>query len=369
MRGVAARYLNTYGIKVSPSSREETHLGCTASVMDARFHTPLAISAEAQPLLITMVDAEEAFDWTRPFDPAAQDVSSMAAQHLAHRIFERHDVKPLYLVDYPVAIQDAGRAPLRELMRSGLAEMGAQMHPWVTPPFLEEVNHRNSYAGNLPVELELAKTRRLTEALGEAFGEHPLIYRTGRFGAGRRTADILKQLGYVADSSITPCWPAKGIAGSWITSAQPFWTDRECSLLEIPVSAALVGRLAGTRAEHLAPIMFGQTANRLHLTGALSHLGLVERIRLSPEGMTIDEAKRLVRHMIANGHRSFVLTYHSPSLAPGNTPYVRDGEQLARFLDWLDEFYTFFHEEIGGRSGSWRELRFPMPEVRTIAAQ
>ena len=114
-----------------------------------------------------------------------------------------------------------GRAPLRELLQSGLCEVGAQLHPWMTPPFTEEVGEANSYAGNLPVALEFEKARRLTEALAEAFGAAPRLYRTGRFGAGPRTADILKRLGYLADSSITPCWPPEG----WLF--QPPWPPGE----------------------------------------------------------------------------------------------------------------------------------------------
>jgi len=313
------------------------------------------------------VDAEEAFDWSRPFERGARDVSSMAAQHRAHRVFERHGVVPLYLADYPVVMQDAGRAPLREWLAAGQCDIGAQMHPWVTPPFDEAVGEHNSYAGNLPVALELAKAQRLTEALGDAFGEAPRIWRTGRFGAGLRTADILKSLGYLADSSVVPCWPAEGMAVPPARTSRPHWLDRERSLLEIPVSAALVGRLANGRLRHLAPGLFSPGLAPLRLAGALARLGLLERIRLSPEGMTIAEAKRLTRHMLAQGHRVFVLTYHSPSLVAGNTPYVRDAAALDRFLAWLDEFYNFFREEAGGRVGRWQDVR-GVP-VRANAAQ
>jgi glycosyltransferase involved in cell wall biosynthesis len=363
MRGVAERYLAVYGLPAPPAPPEETRLGNDASVFDQRFHAP-AQPGDQMPLLVTMVDAEEAFDWSGPFRRDAPDVSSMSAQVLAHRVFERHGVVPLYLVDHPVATQDAGRAPLRELLRSGACEIGAQMHPWVTPPFTEDLGEHNSYAGNLPVDLELAKARMLTDTLAEAFGEAPRIYRTGRFGAGPRTADILKSLGYLADSSVTPFWPALGLRaavgglrGNWALSAQPYWADRDRTLMEIPVSAALVGRLSCDRSIRAAPLLFGRLGHRLRMGGVLARLGLLERIRLSPEGMTVAEAKRLVRHMLAAGHRTFVLTYHSPSLAPGNTPYVRNAAQLDGFLRWLDEFYAFFREEAGGRFGSWRDVR------------
>ena len=43
----------------------------------------------------------------------------MRSQHLAHRIFERYGVIPTYMVDHPVASQDEGRAPLKELLQGG----------------------------------------------------------------------------------------------------------------------------------------------------------------------------------------------------------------------------------------------------------
>ena len=233
------------------------------------------------------------------------------------------------------------------------------MHPWVTPPFEELVCDHNSYAGNLPPRLELEKARRLTDLLGEAFGERPLIYRTGRFGVGPRTADVLRHLGYLADTSVMPGWQPdrKGHWGHWGLTPRPYWCDRERTLMEIPVTGALVGRLARRHGARVAGLAFHPTARRMGLTGTLSHLGLLERIRLSPEGMTLDEGKRLVRTLLADGHRTFVLTYHSPSLAPGNTPYVSSEPERDRFLDWLDGFYSFFREEVGGRPASWREVR------------
>ncbi|HEY8609793.1 MAG TPA: glycosyltransferase, partial [Roseomonas sp.] len=387
MRTVARRYLELYGLpapdaapealpdpaalaapavlsgvggREPAATEEETGLGSSAAILDRRFHTPVALRPDRQPLLMTTVDAEEAFDWSRPFSRSARDVTSMGVQQLAHRVFERHGVVPVYLTDYPVAAQDAGRAPLRELLQSGLCEVGAQMHPWVTPPFDEVVSDHNSFAGNLPVALELEKARRLTGALEDAFGEAPLIYRTGRFGVGPRTGDVLKSLGYLVDTSVAPCWQPVGGGrwGSWGLSARPYWVDRDRSLMEIPVTSGLVGHLARRHGERLAPAVFNPRMVKIGLPGVLSKLGLLERIRLSPEGMTLDEAKRLVRYMLAHGQRVFLLTYHSPSLAPGNTPYVRTAEDRDRFLAWLDAFYTFFAEELGGRFGSWRDVRF-----------
>lgn len=328
------------------------------SILDRRFHIQTDASRLAQPMLVTTVDAEEDFDWTRPFSRASTDVTSMRSQHIVHRVFERYGVVPTYMVDHPVASQDEGRAPLKELLEGGACEIGAQLHPWITPPFIEDVSLHNSYPGNLPPALEFAKIQALTGELEAAFGVTPRIFRAGRYGVGPHTGDILRHFGYQADSSVVPCWSFRDQGGPdfRLLSANPYWIDSQRSILELPVSAAVVGRASALPVQTRMHL-FGRTSERVGLPSVLSHLGLLERIKLTPEGMVIAEAKRLVRHMIATGHRVFVLTYHSPSLEPGNTPYVRTPEDLATFLRWLEELYDFFTTEIGGRCVSWREVR------------
>ena len=332
--------------------------GFKASIIDRTFHTPAREERLQQPLLVTTIDAEEDFDWARPFSLASTDVTSMRSQHLAHRVFERYGVVPTYMVDHPVASQDEGRAPLLELLQGGHCEIGSQLHPWVTPPFIERVSQRNSYQGNLPVALEFAKIQTLTGELEASFGVTPRIFRAGRYGVGPNTGNILQHFGYEVDTSVVPTWNFAGQGGPdfRLFNANAYWFDRDRRMLELPPSAAVVGRAAGLP-PWLTSQAFGRASETLHLPSIMARLGLLERIKLTPEGIQIEEAKRLVRHMKATGHRVFVLTYHSPSLEPGNTPYVRTREQLAGFLRWLDEFYDFFTTEIGGACASWRDVR------------
>lgn len=336
-----------------------------ASILDRMFHTPANEQQLERPLLITTVDAEEDFDWTRPFSRGATDVTSMRSQHLAHRIFERYGVVPTYMVDHPVASQEEGRAPLRELVQSGVCEIGAQLHPWVTPPFVEYVSAHNSYQGNLPPALEFAKIKVLTEELSQVFGQAPRIFRAGRYGVGPNTGSVLGHLGYEADSSVVPCWnfAAQGGPDFRAIAATPYWIDAARRIIELPVTAAIVGHAAGLPLA-MRDLLFSRYSEASGLPSIMSRLRLIERIKLTPEGITIQEAKRLVKHMVANGQKVFVLTYHSPSLEPGNTPYVRSDEDLAKFLRWLDEFYDFFTREVGGSCASWRDVRLALAEDR-----
>jgi glycosyltransferase involved in cell wall biosynthesis len=366
---VARKYLDIYQVprggirrEVAPSKSEWEvlrELGCGASVCDRRLHTRVHFGAATPPLIVTLVDAEETFDWSRePFSRTSSDVRSMSQQFLAHRIFDRYGVVPTYMVDYPVATQSDGREPLRELLADRRCGIGAQLHAWVTPPLTEKLTPRNSYPGNLPVALEYQKLDALTKAIEDGVGVRPRIYRAGRFGAGPRTGDILRHLGYLADSSVMPGWSfvRQGGPDFMALGAEPYWIDPERTILELPSSVGFVGRLGGA-GEALRRVLFSRLSERLYGPALMARLGLLERIRLTPEGILIEEAKRLVRYMLARGHRVFVLTYHTPSLSPGCTPYVRTQEDLVRFLAWLDEFYAFFIDELHGVPATWHEIR------------
>jgi glycosyltransferase involved in cell wall biosynthesis len=383
---VARRYLRIYGLADSAETpapatgddvlAEVRQIPASSSVLNPRFHVPADIGRIRQPLLLTIIDAEEAFDWNQPFTRAATDVSSMTRQGPAHRIFERFGVIPTYMVDYPVVSHDDGRIPLLEMLRSGRCDIGTQLHPWVSPPFLEDVTNRNSYPGNLSLALEFEKLWRLTDAIEAAFDLRPRIYRAGRYGIGPRTGDLLRHLGYLADTSVMSGWDFTDQGGPDYTriSTTPYWIDDDRTVLEIPCTAAIVGGL-GQPPEALRRAVFAGPSERVGLPSLTAHLRLLERIKLTPEGITVPEAKRLIRHMLANGQKVFVLTYHTPSLVPGNTPYVRNQRDLDRLLGWLEEVYAFFTTEVGGRCVRWHEVRdalldvpAPTPQLATADA-
>jgi hypothetical protein len=302
-----------------------------------------------RPRLLVIVDAEEEFDWSAPFQRENCRVSSISSQKLAHTIFDRYGVKPTYLVDYPVANQELGYRPLRDLYEAGRCGIGAQLHSWVTPPFEEEVSDRNSFANNLSPDLERRKIHELTEKIVESFALHPTIYRAGRFGAGPATSTILDQLQYEIDCSVYPGPSSTAAAPSFLGApSHPFWLTVHRSILELPVTVSSVGLIRGMRQSALWNIE-STVGRALKIPAVLSRLGLLERIRLTPEGTTIEEAKRLTKTMIHDGYRIFVLSYHSPSLVPGNTPYVRDQAELKRFLEWIENYLEYFVAELAGR--------------------
>jgi hypothetical protein len=86
----------------------------------------------------------------------------------------------------------------------------------------------------------------------------------------------------------------------------------------------------------------------LHLPGVFARLGLMNRVNLTPEGVTLKEAKALTRHLLDKGQRVFAMSFHSTSLTPGSTPYVKTDADRDALYRWLEEYFAFFAGEIGG---------------------
>lgn len=289
-----------------------------------------------QRVLLT-VDTEEEFDWSGPFRREGHGLSHVAALPRFQAFCERRGAHPVYLVDWPV-VEDARAVEIiADAVRRGTAEVGVQLHPWVNPPFEEEVGVRNSFAGNLPPALEAAKFMALRDRIENAFGTAPLIYRAGRYGLGPNTAGLLKRAGIRIDTSVRPLFDYSHEGGPDYSHhpLAPYWADGAMRLLELPVTSVYAGPLA----------RFGPTIHRAQrraprLFAGFSRLGLLERIALTPEGVSAEESLRGLDLVLARGLPVVVLSFHSPSLAPGHTPYVRSEGEVETLYGWFEAIYA-----------------------------
>jgi hypothetical protein len=92
-----------------------------------------------------------------------------------------------------------------------------------------------------------------------------------------------------------------------------------------------------------------------HGIGVAARLGLLSRVALTPEDMPLEEAREAVRVAVGEGLRLLNFAFHSPSVEPGHTPYVRTQADLAAFLHWWDEILALL-ERLGVRSASVDEI-------------
>ncbi|MFN3818925.1 polysaccharide deacetylase family protein [Blastomonas sp.] len=282
-----------------------------------------------QRYLVT-IDVEEEFDWTRPIRREGYSLDAIGAIGEFQKLCEQYGVTPLYLVDWPIISDPRGREIYGALVREGRAEVGIQLHPWVNPPFDEEVTQRNSYAGNLPPELERAKFLALRDAITEATGKQPIVYRAGRYGIGPQTLNLLREAGVRFDTSVRTNFDYSKSEGPDFSHypLEPYWLDRGRGIVELPVTSVYWGLLR--RQATVFPL-----AQMAGLTKSLMARGrLLERISLTPEGISVTEAIRGIDIALDDGLPILNFSFHSPSLRPGHTPYVRDQAGVEAFFSW-----------------------------------
>jgi hypothetical protein len=294
------------------------------------------LTALGSPRFVLTVDTEEEFDWNAPFARTGYGTEHLKSVPRFQALCEEHGIKPSYLVDFPITEDPFGVELLGGYADAGRAEIGVQLHPWVNPPFDEEVSVYNSYACNLPEALERAKLSHLHEAIVRRFGVKPDAYRAGRYGAGPHTAKILADLGIAIDSSVRSRFNYADQGGPDYTHhpVNPYWIERG-TLLELPVTTVFGGamRSAGN-------VVFGEWFGSQAARSVLARSNMLERIALTPEGIPIDKALEGVDLALAEGVRIINLSFHSPSLAVGHTPYVRDGAQLDQLYGWFEGVFA-----------------------------
>ena len=302
----------------------------------------LDLSALGTPRFVLTVDTEEEFDWTKPFVRDGYGTSHLKSLPRFQSLCSDHNVVPCYLVDFPITEDGFGVDLLAGYAHSGLAEIGVQLHPWVNPPFDEDLSAFNSYACNLPESLERAKLSCLHAAIVGRFDVRPDAYRAGRYGAGHNTAQILTDLGIAIDTSVRSrfSYAAQGGPDYTYHPVNPYWINRG-NVLELPLTTVFGGamRSAGN-------VVFGRWFNSHAARSALARSGMVERIALTPEGISLPKALEGIDLAIAEGVKVINLSFHSPSLAVGHTPYVRDEGQLQQLYDWFAG--VFAHLEAAG---------------------
>ncbi len=121
------------------------------------------------------------------------------------RIFAAHRARPTYLLTTEV-MNDSESVDVLHRLEDG--ELGTHLHGEHVPPEARVPDPAGAQSWDFsccyPERLERAKLVSLTDQFRDRFGRAPLSYRAGRYAASGRTAAILSELGYVAETSVTP---------------------------------------------------------------------------------------------------------------------------------------------------------------------
>ena len=304
-------------------------LNATSAAISSRVPRP-DLSALNEVRFVLTVDTEEEFDWTSPFTRDQHGTTHVSGIPRFQELCNEFGVSPCYLVDYPIAQDSRAVELLAGYSAARRAEIGVQLHPWVNPPFAEDISVHNSFACNLPPELEREKLTNLHTAIVRNMGVQPDVYRAGRYGAGPTTPAILADLGIAIDSSVRARFDYSAHGGPDYSQhpVLPYWLI-ENKVLELPLTTIFSGSLRTAGDAAFGRWFASDTARAL-----LARSKMIERLPLTPEGIPLDDALHAIDLALDDGLPILNLSFHSPSLAPGHTPYVRTADDLEAFYIW-----------------------------------
>lgn len=312
-------------------NRGMADLGSERLDMPPPLHARIVLPADFGRRFAIFADAEEEFDWNGPFRREAVATSALATLPEANARLVAAGCIPTHMVDWPIVDGTATAAIMQAMVQNDQCDIGTQLHPWVNPPFDEEICDHNSYLGNLPIELQQAKLFALTDRIEQVFGTRPTAYRAGRYGIGPHTADLLVEAGYRLDVSVRSLFDYRHQGGPNFAH-HPIWPYRVSDTLnELPLTAAFTGKL-----RRFPNIYDGA------IGGLLARTGIIGRVPLTPEGVPLADALDAIRCLLDDDHRIFSLSFHTPSVVPGHTPYVRDAADLRLFWQWWDGVFDLF---------------------------
>ena len=304
--------------------------------------------------LIVTVDTEEEGLWSGEFRSRAT-VKNISQAPLFQRICNRYGIRPTYVVTTPVVRDTEASNTLNVFFQEGQCEVGTHVHPWNSPPITEFDSQRKySYMCNLPSEVQYEKLANLTEEIENAFGHRPVSFRAGRYGIGSSTIALLSRLGYTVDSSVLPLvnYASQGGPDFRLANCLPYFPSETdllsngptASLLEVPVTSGfthkyfeIAGGLKGFASQ--------SPWRQLKAVGILDRLGIASQVKLSPEQASLKQMKKLSLSVLARGVSVLVLMFHSSSLLPGCSPYVKSQNELDAFLKRIDDYFSFAIED------------------------
>ena len=292
--------------------------------------------------LVITIDTEE--DNWATYSATDNPVSNIEKLIPLQQMFDRYQVKPTYLISYPVATDPQAVEILKSFLSAGKCEIGMHCHPWNTPPFEEEINDINSMLCNLPAELVHKKLITLHQTICENFEIVPVSFRSGRWGFSSAVASSLVSLGYKVDTSVSPfidwCEYHGPDYSGFPLHPYRFHPDdiavssHNGSLLEVPATVGFFQKNFH-RCQQITKACENLLGKILRVKGILDRMGLVNKHWLSPELSDAISMVKLARRMELNGYPCINMSFHSNSLLPGCSPFVRTAKEEEIFLKRL----------------------------------
>lgn len=301
------------------------------------------------PVVLT-IDTEADNAWEDRLNPSVANVRELRR---LQTLLAKYGAKATCLITHRVAEDAEATEVLQELVDIGGAEIGAHLHPWESPPFMESGVDRqySAFPHEIPVEMFEQKLRSLVRTIARRF-DSPTSYRAGRWGLVAEHIPALESSGFRVDTSVTPLmdWRGKtGIPRSLqerggvdyrFAPQHPYHPDYrdvaregDAKLLEIPVSVAFTRPTPRfvREAYGLLPAI---------LRRGLEKCELLRPVWAWPSLASEDQLLRMLKNVLHAGTDVVNIAFHSSELMVGGSPRSRMEADVDETLGRLESMLS-----------------------------
>ncbi len=306
---------------------------------------------------IISIDTEGDNQWDYGSELTAENIKFVPR---FQKLCERYRVRPVYLVTSEICSNRYAKEIFSDYWQEETAEIGAHLHLWTTPPFLDTDGYRfndsnHGFANELTDDLLNAKLGNLTEEIHASFGKRPVSFRSGRYGFNEDVARVLVDNGYLIDSSVTPLLSWSGYKGIPGGAGGPDFVDRNPfpstydfpngSLLEIPVSI-LSTKFPLNKYDFLSRSFFRNVDHNLILKAFRKLFFRDQPLWFRPNPwMTMGHFKELIKEAERINLPYIVMMFHSSELMPGCSIYRPDSNSVEKLYELLENFFIMLQNK------------------------
>lgn len=281
--------------------------------------------------IIVTVDTEGDNLWDWKLD---KTIETKNADYLApfQDLCEKYKFYPVYLTDYEMAMSEQFVEFAKEKLERNYCEIGMHLHAWYSPPEYKLDNAKyngNPYIVEYPQAEIYAKHLFLKNLLIEKFRVVPVSYRSGRWATNNCLFDVLEELGFLVDCSVTPgvyhkaCGATIAHANNYEKKDNKTFRIRK-NLIEVPMTTICVRTIQGDN-------IIKKFANCIR----------GERLWLRPALQDASKMIRLVDLLVKRKSPYLMFMVHSSELMPGGSPYCKNVEEVNTLLNNLEKVFKY----------------------------
>lgn len=245
---------------------------------------------------------------------------------------EKYGVKPVYLVNYEMAMDDYLVKYLKPKFQQGKCEVGMHCHAWNTPPEydIKEIYKGNPYITEYPDDIMYHKMKYMTNILEERFEEKMISHRAGRWASNEKMFSILKELGYKVDCSWVAHMDMSKIHGA--TTQKGFNYSNVENQIYKPIEGIIEVPMTSVKLHHSEGVRF---------RSKLKHALVGEQVWLRTAVTSVDLMKKIINKLNIMKSEYIEFMIHSSELMPNGSPYFENEESIERHFKALADVFDY----------------------------